>query len=81
MTFRVSLGQTDLPGRPFLGRPCQPQPVVLLRNTGCVLLEGRALVRSYDAAATGLVDCLAKRATRRSEPMPNPMCAAACAED
>ena len=50
-------------------------------QTGCVLLEGLALVRSYDAAATGLVDCLAKPATRRSDPMPNPMCAAACAED
>ena len=56
-------------------RPSSPS--TRAAHTGCVLLEGLDLIRSYDAAATGLVDCLAKRATRRSDPM----CAAACAED
>jgi hypothetical protein len=67
-------------------RAARPSPPAThAAHTGCVLLEGEALVRSYEPLATGLVGCLAKRdapSQRRQGLISRaPMCAAACAEE
>jgi len=68
-------------------RAARPPPAaVRAANTGCVLLEGDDLVRSYEPTPTGLAGCLAKRDTppqaqRRQGRSHEPMCVDACAEE
>ena len=49
--------------RRYRQRAARPLPHVArdAGTSGCVLLEGNDIVRSYEAAATGLAGCLASR--------------------